>query len=714
MEVFGSDIPHNHWVTALTSLPPNVHNQYPNGIIATGCMDTTIRLVDDVGNCIVQCCGHEKGIISFTWTESWDLVSGSWDGTAKVWDITTGHCKRTISGHENGVHVLYIGADVLATVSTGESVNNQPANFRLRYYSLTTGSCLSTIEDHEGPIRSIFRVSNEVIGTTSNDGTLHLRNASSGDTLTTLSHPCSESFPPFILDGTALPDGSVVTCGEDGSVVVWRDGVMNQVIQHPTCVWTLLALPNGEFVTAGHDGKLRRFSPDASKADTGRAVVLQTEFVSAIEEAAARKRSGPSSEEIAKAPRWEDRGSLPGTSEGQVRIFNKNSKAIAAQWASGSWIEVGEVTGSGDGGSLGGAVYDHIIPVEIETPNGIQELKLGYNDTENPFEAAQRFINMHSLNQSYLSQIADFIAARSGRSAPTFDMSSQALAAPTPAFAHIPVRTFCYFEAVPANLETKFLDKVVEFNSGEPNALSDIHVTNLKSLLATLADTSHYHSSRIRSVEVEPVFVMITWSVERQFPVFDLARMILAHEGGTQALAAHCRFPQLIESIITVMSADMSSKNVQTTTLTGIRCLCNCFKFAAAREAFKLVLLGRTSDVFNACRHQTASPSKPARQALSVLLLNMTHLSVRDMTQVMHFGHVLGNAAKIAMSLVSQTDEAADVVYNCLLLFGSMAAAKCLPPETELTSALMRLRGRKMTSDVAACLDEVMLALGSK
>ncbi|CAN0451722.1 unnamed protein product, partial [Hapterophycus canaliculatus] len=34
------------------------------------------------------------------------LISGSWDGTAKVWDVAGGSCIVTLSGHENGVCVL--------------------------------------------------------------------------------------------------------------------------------------------------------------------------------------------------------------------------------------------------------------------------------------------------------------------------------------------------------------------------------------------------------------------------------------------------------------------------------------------------------------------------------------------------------------------------------------------------------------------------------
>ena len=68
---------------------------------------------------------------------------------------------------------------------------------------------------------------------------------------------------------------------------------------------------------------------------------------------------------------------------------------IAAQWNNGSWVIIGEVTGSGDGGNVDGVYYDHVMPVEIETPSGLKTLQLGHNNGENSFVAAQRYININ-------------------------------------------------------------------------------------------------------------------------------------------------------------------------------------------------------------------------------------------------------------------------------------------------------------------------------
>lgn len=130
-----------------------------------------------------------------------------------------------------------------------------------------------------------------------------------------------------MLGGTALrfPDGEVgsVTCAEDGSVVVWKGTEMLQSLLHPCCVWDVCVVSRGngeapDIVTAGHDGSIRVFSCDHSLASSAVAVVVQDNFQQEVEAALRARRRGPSGEEIAKYPAWEDRAAMAGSSEGQV------------------------------------------------------------------------------------------------------------------------------------------------------------------------------------------------------------------------------------------------------------------------------------------------------------------------------------------------------------------------------------------------------------
>ena len=124
-----------------------------------------------------------------------------------------------------------------------------------------------------------------------------------------------------LLDTTSGLD--VVSVGEDGSVCVWQGADMLQCIQHPISVWCALAVPNsgGDFITCGHDGVLRLFSRQpVSEVDQERSLALQIQLESQVQEAQKRKQQGPSQEEIQKAKRWEDRGSVAGKSDNAVSI----------------------------------------------------------------------------------------------------------------------------------------------------------------------------------------------------------------------------------------------------------------------------------------------------------------------------------------------------------------------------------------------------------
>ena len=108
---------------------------------------------------------------------------------------------------------------------------------------------------------------------------------------------------------------------------------MEQIIAHPSSVWAVSSLPTpgmsprgsgsagwygSDIVTAGHDGVLRVFSADPVRTSRPLSLALQEDLARDVAEAAASRNKGPSAEEIAAAPKWEDRAGLPGTSEAQV------------------------------------------------------------------------------------------------------------------------------------------------------------------------------------------------------------------------------------------------------------------------------------------------------------------------------------------------------------------------------------------------------------
>ncbi len=507
------------------------------------------------------------------------LISGSWDGTAKLWNVSTGQCLATLPGHENTVSVEGLPAmgDMgrIATGSAGVAQGNAIVDHKIRLWdvSVTNGGMYhvqlkTTVgNDHSGPIRGLaYDEDTQMLLSCSNDGTVRVRDVITAETVTTLSFPYTGQQPPMLLSVAALGGGKIVAGAEDGHVVVWDSNSMSddavQVIPHPNCVWRVLDMPNNnegdDFVTVCHDGMLRLFTTQADR------VAPQSEreaFEEAVKQAQAKHSSGPSKAEIDALPKWEMNLSHPGRSEGQVQVFNKDGKAIAAQWsmASMTWIEVGEVTGRNENaGSIGGVTYDHVFPIEIDVAGGgVQKLQIGYNNGENPFVVAQKFIDDYQLDQGYLAQIADYIRNRVGEpAAPTLGMAGAASGAATvssgpapvpmdvtsnpqsaaPTYSHLPMKGFKAFETgADMKVLAKVSAKIREFNTCLNSNLSQDEVTSvLDQLCETIASTNRYHATTMSDHELMIVLKMIEhWSLEHIFPSIDLARLIALHPNAT-------------------------------------------------------------------------------------------------------------------------------------------------------------------------------------
>src|ERR1700677_4456059 len=73
-----------------------------------------------------------------------------------------------------------------------------------------------------------------------------------------------------------------------------------------------------------------------------------------------------------------------------------------------------------------GVEYDYVFDVDIE--DGKPPLKLPYNLSQNPYEAATKFIENNKLPISYLDQVANFITTNTQGA--TLGQSSEAPSAP--------------------------------------------------------------------------------------------------------------------------------------------------------------------------------------------------------------------------------------------------------------------------------------------
>lgn len=111
----------------------------------------------------------------------------------------------------------------------------------------------------------------------------------------------------------------------------------------------------------------------------------------------------------------------PGAKDGATVVVPRGGGAAAYSWsaAAATWELIGDVVdGAGDGAGAGagagaeGQVWDRELDVDVE--EGRPHLKLRFNNGEDAFEVADRFMLEHALPSSYRQQIANFVAENGG------------------------------------------------------------------------------------------------------------------------------------------------------------------------------------------------------------------------------------------------------------------------------------------------------------
>jgi len=233
----------------------------------------------------------------------------------------------------------------------------------------------------------------------------------------------------------------------------------------------------------------------------------------------------------------------------------RNGETVEAHvWsnATRAWNNVGTVVdavGSNRKQMFEGKEYDYVFDVDIQ--EGAPPLKLPYNASENPFEAARRFLEANELPISYLDTVGQFIVKNAGgvtlgeQEQPTgpdpWGMENRYRPdAPSPQQAkpkRIPQKS--YLSIIAANLPT-IQSKVNELNRGlldngeKDIALNPDEMSALAKLCGSLqavASPSYMAGAHNASFSggLELISKIITkWHPQNRLPGLDLLRLVAA------------------------------------------------------------------------------------------------------------------------------------------------------------------------------------------
>ena len=125
--------------------------------------------------------GHPRMITSLAFhVNNQILVSGSSDGTAKIWDLESRSCLLTLDEHVDWVWAVAISpcGNVVATGSADNSV---------KLWDLPTGKCLKSINTGDGPVFAVaFHPSGLFLASSSIKSTVKFWDTETGECMATL------------------------------------------------------------------------------------------------------------------------------------------------------------------------------------------------------------------------------------------------------------------------------------------------------------------------------------------------------------------------------------------------------------------------------------------------------------------------------------------------------------------------------------------------
>jgi WD40 repeat protein len=155
--------------------------------------------------------GHRRYVMAVAVSRDGRAISGSADGTLKVWDPATGRLLQTLAAHEEAVRAVALTPDGRCAIS---------ASFdgTLKVWDLATGQCARDLVGHGQPVRAVVVTPDgrrAVSG--SEDGALIEWDLQSGDPVYRL-----EGHSRAVWDVAVTTDGRwAVSVADDGQLIAW-------------------------------------------------------------------------------------------------------------------------------------------------------------------------------------------------------------------------------------------------------------------------------------------------------------------------------------------------------------------------------------------------------------------------------------------------------------------------------------------------------------
>lgn len=656
-----------NFVAAVLYLEPTL--EYPDGLIVTGGNDNKILIYKPnepmatftiADHTDVVCC-LSKAI------DKTQFLSGSWDKTAKLWDFSAclSSPVTTFTGHIAALwSVIQISNGNIVTACADKTIGLWTPD----------GTQIGSLKGHTDCVRAVCDFPEmERFVSVANDALVKVWDYAGENVETLHGH---NNYIYCISANRALGMNSFVTGDESYSIKCWKDGINTDTIRLPAqSVWTVTCLSNGDIVSGSSDGMIRIFTQDEGRVAGAEALKQFEEEVNAILKQSTQEIGGYKVSDLPGREALYD----PGKEPGQIKMVRENGGVMAYSWVDDGdkshWEKVGEVMGANEKAKEGktlheGVYYDFVFSVDVE--DGKPPLKLPYNNGEDVYDAANKFITKNFLPAVYLDQVVEFIRTNSqadpmpnndyvdpftggsryqpastssntgaavgmnydpftGGSSYTTSGGSTPARNPTSTSTvssggYFPHHKYLKFESGDAKV---ILGKLMEFNEKIGDGSHKVEEARLNSLIQLCNEPCDLP-------DVEGLFRLLEWPQEILFPVIDVLRLAVRHENNCNAIVLHDG-----KKLIDLFKTCLSQTTVPNNTLLAFRTLCNLFSHSFGSElifANQIDLLENVSSL--------SATNKNIEISMMTFLLNLSILCLKknDEMGIILLGTILPDA----------------------------------------------------------------------
>jgi len=194
--------------------------------------------------------GHTNSVNSVCFSPDGKyILSGSLDATIKLWDIQTGKCVRTFEAHKSSVNSVCFSSD-------GKFAISGSSDGTIIFWDVETGECIEILKEHKGAVNSVsVSSSGKYIVSGSFDGTIKIWDIDTRKCVKT-----SENYNILINFAYFSPDDRFILFGDSRTLIVWnvekekRERIFSEKEDRINCAFFS---PNGKYIlSCGHTPKL--------------------------------------------------------------------------------------------------------------------------------------------------------------------------------------------------------------------------------------------------------------------------------------------------------------------------------------------------------------------------------------------------------------------------------------------------------------------------